>query len=172
MSSKLFHTVVAFGITLGAASVGCSAEPVDAPASSESAVVSKDNSEATDTKVDTDKAQPAAEKDRFCEVAWPTTKGGPRPAKAQACIDPQNQCGVYPGGIFSQDTCYEVAADGTTCNAKEVWMFCKDTGTSHEWTCPSGTIKVNQCVWPAPDGSDNTTKERPERPVGGYGYGG
>lgn len=159
MSSKLFHTVVAFGITLGAASVGCSAEAVDAPASSEAAVVSKD-----------DATQPApAETDRFCEVAWPTTKGGPRPAKAQACIDPNHECGVYPGGIFSQQTCFEVSADGATCSNKEVWMFCKDTGTSKEWTCPGGTKKVDQCVWPAPDGTDITTNVRPERTAGAYG---
>ena len=147
MSSKLFHTVVAFGITLGAASVGCSAEPVEAPASSESAVVSKDDTQPTET------AAPTHDCDRVCEVAWPTTKGGPRPSQAQACIDPTHACGDYPGGLFSQETCYEVQADGATCNVtKEVWMFCKDTGTSKEWTCPSGTVKVDQCVWPAPEG--------------------
>lgn len=172
MSSKLFHTVVAFGITLGAASIGCSAEPVDAPASSESAVVSNDKTEATDTKAaDTE----AATTDPFCELqAWPTTKGGPRPARAQACIDPTHACGVYPGGVFSQDTCFEVSEDGATCTNKEVWMFCRDASYSREWSCPSGTKKVSECVWPAPDESGNpntgkTTTERPERAVGGYG---
>lgn len=150
MSSKLFHTVVAFGITLGAASVGCSAEPVDAPQSSEAAVVSTNDSEPTDPKLDTDKTQPAAQKDRFCEVAWPTTKGGPRPTQAQACIDPDHLCGVYPGGVFSQDTCFEVEETTSTCNSKEVWMFCKSTPAGHEWTCPVGTKKVDHCVWPAP----------------------
>jgi len=188
MSSKLFHTVVAFGITLGAASVGCSAEAVDAPASSEAAVITADDKGATDTKVDTAKTEPAktaapglptdVEKDRFCEVAWPTTKGGPRPDIA--CADPQHQCGTYPttnpdlaelGLWYGAKSCYRVEADGTTCNSSEVWMFCKDTTTSHEWACPKGTIEATQCVWPTPDNSGNTTTERPERGNGEGAYG-
>lgn len=152
MSSKLFHTVVAFGITLGAASVGCSAEPVDTPASSESAVVTNDGTYANDTtKVDPDTTEPV-EKDRFCEVAWPTTKGGPRPTDAQACIDPKHECGDYPGDIFFHDICYEATADGV-CNFNQVWMSCKDVGASHEWACPSGTLPTSQCTWPVPDDS-------------------
>lgn len=148
MTSKLFHTVVAFGITLGAASAGCAAEE-PTPASSEAAVVTKD---ATETKpVEAGKTGEATkEKDRFCEVAWPTTKGGPRPATAQDCIDPAHDCGVYPGGTFSRDVCYE-ADEASTCDGREAWMFCKETAPGvHAWTCPKGTVKGDQCVWPEP----------------------
>jgi hypothetical protein len=184
MSSKLFHTVVAFGITLGAASVGCSAEAVDAPASSEAAVITTDKTEPTDTKAEGKPATatppglpPAGEKDRFCEVAWPTTKGGPRPDFS--CIDPTSACGTYPSvdpdlaeigiGFWNAPTCYEVAADGN-CTTKETWMFCKTESTSHEWACPAGLKKSTECTWPAPDNSGTTTTESPNR--SGYGYGG
>jgi hypothetical protein len=50
MSSKLFHTVVAFGISFGAAtSVGCAAAPADEAAQSEAAQTASDNAANTVT---------------------------------------------------------------------------------------------------------------------------
>jgi hypothetical protein len=83
-TSRLFQAIVGFGIALGA--VGC--------ASSES---QDDEAAATEA---------AQTHDPFCEVSWPTTKGGggPRPSTAQACIDPHHQCGDYPGVSSSDHT--------------------------------------------------------------------
>jgi hypothetical protein len=147
MTSKLFHTVVGFGIALGAATMGCSAESADGSVSANSA----------ETTTSNDTTQPAPKADPFCEVGWPTTKGGPRPARQQACIDPQNQCGAYPGltGLHtSREVCVK-AADVHSCGTDEqddAFMFCKDNADgTHGWACPSGTIPVDQCVWGSGD---------------------
>jgi hypothetical protein len=135
MASKLFHTVVGFGISLGAMSVGCSAPATDEAGTSEAAQVS-----------DQTAAAPTPEKDRFCEVAWPTTKGGPRPD--YACIDPQRECGTYPGQLFAYPQCVRVDATTHACDFERgnVWMFCKETSQScHEWTCPAGTVPQASC---------------------------
>jgi hypothetical protein len=107
-------------------------------------------------------ATPAAEKDRFCEVPWPTTKGGPRPAQSQDCIDPESECGDYPGVHhplgYSGVSCVHADA-ANVCDASQVnvWMFCKANGTRHEWTCPTGTVKVGTCTVPAtPDEGDSS----------------
>jgi hypothetical protein len=133
MASKLFHAVVGFGIALGAMSVGCSAPAADETGTSEAAQV----------------AAPTPEKDRFCEVAWPTTKGGPRPD--YACIDPKEECGTYPGELFFYPQCVHVDATSGACDFERgnVWMFCKETSQAcHEWTCPAGTVPQSTCAAP------------------------
>jgi hypothetical protein len=134
MASKLFHAVVGVGISLGAMSVGCSAPAADETGTSEAAQV----------------AAPA--KDPFCEVAWPTTKGGPRPEHSQACIDPKHECGTYPGQLFAHPQCVYVDATTHACDFERgsVWMFCKETSaTCHEWTCPTGTVLQSSCEAPS-----------------------
>ncbi|MBX3228671.1 MAG: hypothetical protein KIT84_08465 [Labilithrix sp.] len=154
MTSRLFHTVVGVGLALGAMSMGCAAEQAPDAATDTAQVTSYEPATEPVT-------EPAAQPDRFCEVPWPTTKGSPQPtpAQAQLCIDPQRECGSYPaqpGGWNESCVPTEVAGDVTTCQfTNEFWLFCKDTGASHEWSCPSGTIKVSECVWPL--------NEKPER---------
>lgn len=145
MTSRLFHTVVAVGLSLGAMTAGCAAEPAQ-ETGTDTAEVS------TYTPATEPVTTPTVTPDRFCEVPWPTTKGGNKPAESQACIDPQNECGEYPGlrfGRYSDETCVR-AAEVTACDFEqgEIWMFCKDTGTTKEWKCPAGTVPVNSCVWP------------------------
>lgn len=148
MTSRLFHTVVGVGLALGATTLGCAAEQ-EPDAATDTAGVSTYEAPVTPA--------PAVEADRYCEVAWPTTKGGPRPTDAQACIDPERACGTYPsesGFFWDSETCVRtaVAGDPNTCDFSlgggQLWLFCKDVGTSHEWACPSGTIKARECVWP------------------------
>jgi len=146
MTSRLFHTVVAVGLSLGTA-MGCAAESAPETASDTAEVTTY----TAPTGPTTTTPAPTVEKDRFCEVAWPTTKGGPRPAQAQDCIDPAAACGDYPGLQFgySNETCVR-AADVTSCDFEqgEAWQFCKANGTSHEWACPAGTVLVSECIWP------------------------
>jgi hypothetical protein len=136
MASKLFHAVVGVGISLGAMSVGCSAPASDDTGTSEAAQV----------------AAPTPAKDPFCEVAWPTTKGGPRPEQSQACIDPKHECGSYPGQLFAHPQCVYVDPTTHACDFERgsVWMFCKETSaTCHEWTCPRGTVLQSSCEAPS-----------------------
>lgn len=82
MSSKLFHTIVAVGITLGAA----------ACAASEPQTSSDEN--AITAAADNAGADKGAIVNAFCDAAWPTTKGGTaRPLHSTpACVDPTNAC--------------------------------------------------------------------------------
>ncbi len=141
MASKLFHAVVGFGISLGAMSVGCSASSGEESARTEAAQTES----AGGAQVD------AGTTDRFCEVAWPTTKGGPRPQQAMECIDPQRECRPYPGTLFDYEECRFETADGR-CDFERgaVWMFCKAGADGHDWACPSHTIVQSQCSQPGP----------------------
>jgi hypothetical protein len=96
-TSRLFHAVVGVGIALGALSVGCA--------------VSADPTEESNA---TEAAQTQGH-DPFCEVSWPTTKGGggPRPSAAQSCIDPHHQCGDYPGVSSGDHTANDATIDLT-----------------------------------------------------------
>jgi len=131
MASKLFHAVVGFGIALGSTTVGCAAPSGDETSTTEAAQV----------------AAPAPVKDRFCEVAWPTTKGGPRPEQAQDCIDPDRTCGDYPGEIFDYPQCARVDEETNACNLERprVWLFCKEETKGHRWACPAGTVLESAC---------------------------
>ncbi len=133
MASKLFHTVVAFGITLGSMSAGCSSPEEDVGAS-EAAYVAD--------------APSTPDADRFCEVAWPTTKGGPRPTQAQACIDPKGACGAYPGPVFGAVRCLPTNDAGQCDFASErtFWMYCRTDGSEPTWVCPSGTQRGDACT--------------------------
>lgn len=142
MTSKLFHTVVGVGIALGAMSVGCAAEPGSDSSSSASA----------DTTTTTNPSQPANDQDRYCSGAWPTTKRGGRPGAQQACIDPKNECGAYPGGgTFSWDFCFRADAKNVCSDdqSTNVWKICKDTSDGPKWECPTGTVEGDQCADPS-----------------------
>ena len=136
MASKLFHTVVSFGISLGAMSAGCSAAPAE------------ETSQAGAAQTERAVAEPPVA-DRFCEVAWPTTKGGPRPEPAMACIDPARECGPYPGQLFAYPQCVPVDGAGQCVgDGSRFWMFCKGDGDEHRWACPSGTVEGSTCPEP------------------------
>lgn len=152
MTSKLFHTVVGVGISLGAMSIGCAAEPGSDSSSNAAA----------DTTQSTDQTQPAYgnDQDRYCNVAWPTTKRGGAVAPAQACIDPKKECGDYPGGAtFSRVWCSPVNTDGTCVadpsDRNQLWQICKDTSSGPQWECPSGTTLTYSCPAP-PDNSSSS----------------
>src|SRR4051794_36976897 len=123
MTSRLFHTVVGVGLSLGAMTMGCAADPTPDTGSDTAEVSSygQPAEPAPTTAPTTTAPAPAGEKDRFCETAWPTTKGGPRPSLSKACIDPEGECGQYPGVHFigtrdyGGDTCVR-ATSVTTCD--------------------------------------------------------
>ena len=80
MASKLFHTIVGFGISLGAA-VACGGE-------SETRV--HEGSAGDGGVTPPGDAGPDAPPDAFCDASWPTTKGQPPPPLD--CVDPRGEC--------------------------------------------------------------------------------
>jgi hypothetical protein len=163
MASKLFRAVVGFGIGLGATSAACfgateggivgtTAEAV--PDGSTSAVPSPSSSGTTtadpgpgpaptpndasfdvtvvaDAGVDAPKDVGA---DAFCDAAWPTTKGNPKPP---ACTDPNDEC-VDAG---SPGYCVPVGDAGTCEWSGTFAPFC----VNQEWRCQPGTIDWGSC---------------------------
>jgi hypothetical protein len=163
MASKLFRAVVGFGIGLGATTAACfgatdagivgttaenvpdgSTSKVPAPSSSTSSTdpgptstpPPKDAS--SDVHVHVADAAADAPKDvgadAFCDAAWPTTKGNPKPP---ACTDPNNEC-VDAG---APGYCVPVS-DAGTCEWGDTYApFC----VNKEWRCQSGTIDWGSC---------------------------
>lgn len=122
MTSRLFHTVVAVGISLGAAA--CSAEAVDETVTTENAV-SADAVQNPDQVV----------ADAFCDATWPTTKGSflrPPPA----CVDPNDECESRPA--FE---CVTATEDNACSGFAGFYPVCK-AGT---WECKPGKIRQDQC---------------------------
>jgi hypothetical protein len=127
MSSKLFHTIVAVGIALGGATVGCSSPADDGQATSHDELTSASGQTANDTPP-ADPSAPSANPDAgaFCDATWPTTKGGIHHHPPPACVDPTGACrnqtpfecvSVTDGVCGGIDTYFSVCVDGAwTCN--------------------------------------------------------
>ena len=154
MASKLFRAVVVFGIGLGAASAACFGASSDTPerttegtdaststpesnASSSSSGSSSgdpsptpDGSSVADAAVDAPKDVGA---DAFCDAAWPTTKGNPKPP---ACVDPNGEC--VDAGV--PEHCYAVV-DGGCDVAKMTFPYC----VNKDWQCQPGTTNAAGC---------------------------
>src|SRR5687768_5431010 len=111
MKSKLFHTLVCFGISLGTAT-GCSgnSSEVEGPGGS------------TDAGVDPNDAATDAPPDAFCDATWPTTKGAPEAPHACAgeevaafCIDGEWQCGTNGSIPLQECRCFGMPPEGYVC---------------------------------------------------------
>jgi hypothetical protein len=125
MKSKLFHTLVCFGISLGTAAGcgGASSSEADGPGAP------------TDAGVDPGDASTDAPPDAFCDATWPTTKGAPAPPLE--CVDPMGECADkgWPTRCAMPVAPFECAAD-------EVATFCID----REWQCgTNGSVPLTEC---------------------------
>jgi hypothetical protein len=74
--------------------------------------------------------------DAFCDAAWPTTKGNPKPP---SCVDPNGECvdaGPTPRCVPVDDA---GACDWTVFETTAA--FC----VNREWRCQSGTVDWGTC---------------------------
>lgn len=165
MASKLFRAVVGFGIGLGLTSAAClgateggivgsTAENV--PDGSPETNSSSSSSGSSTTNPDPDAVSPAKDAspdatvvvdsgidapkdvgaDAFCDAAWPTTKGNPKPP---SCVDPNGDC-VDAGAPMR---CVPMD-DAGACDfgAFNTYApFC----VNKEWRCQSGTVDWGTC---------------------------
>ncbi len=157
MSSRLFHTVVAFGIALGAQGAACLGDAVDAappvePAEGGAGPATEDataDARASDTgsKGAVDGAAATGDGgasdaprdvilDAFCDAAWPTTKatpGGPTCGAVDACKD----AGAPPH-------CFTLTSETPllTCDSRAVLpAWCGGGG----WRCTAGSVTEDAC---------------------------
>ena len=75
--------------------------------------------------------------DAFCDAAWPTTKGNPKPP---ACTDPNGECtdaGPHPRCVPLDDA---GACDWSVIETTAA--FC----VNKEWRCQSGTVEWGTCL--------------------------
>jgi hypothetical protein len=133
MASKLFHTLVGFGISLGAA-VACGGA---------TGTIGNEGS-AGDSGMDPGDAGTDAPPDAFCDASWPTTKGQPPPPLD--CVDPLGECAHlgYPSRCGTPTAPW-------TCEGSETAAYCVDG----QWSCePHGRVPRDECrCWsPAPPG--------------------
>ncbi len=141
MASKLFHTVVGFGIALGAASLGCSAEATSTDSTDESALTEPASKPAETTPpCHADAGDAGPDWSAFCDATWPTTKGGVQPFPA--CVDPNNECNRSE--VFD---CAIALADGA-CKAdgRATLAVCAEA----KWQCKPGRVRTEDCkcwVW-------------------------
>ncbi len=134
-ASRLFHTIVVVGISLGA-SAGCgglAAGPDDAPANASS-------SGSSGAAARADAAPPDAIAAAFCDVPWPTTKGNntvlttPLPP----CVDPSAACADER--IDTVGPCLAVETDGCLDDpAAFFYPNCRGGA----WVCPPSTASSN-----------------------------
>lgn len=120
MASKLFHTLVGFGISLGAA-VACGGT---------SGTIGNEGAAGTSGDAGTD-----APPDAFCDASWPTTKGQPPPPLE--CVDPLGECAHlgFPARCATPTAPW-------TCEGTETAAYCVDG----QWSCePHGRIPLAEC---------------------------
>jgi len=162
MASKLFRAVVGFGIGLGTASAACfgatddagtttekadasASTPTITPPSSRDSAVDPAIDASSDVNVGADASLDApadtgldAPKDvgvdAFCDAAWPTTKGNPKPP---TCIDPNGHC----ADAGRPEHCYAPADAGGCDFSTSTAPFC----VSGDWQCSSGTTTFDKC---------------------------
>lgn len=150
MASKLFHAVVGFGISLGAATVGCLGAISDSAETGGDATRSPPSNTDGDTATspppttgDARAVEAAVDAGRdaivdaaFCDAAWPTTKGSA--ADPRSCVDPKGECAEagWP------TACYKLAPDGT-CDFDNAFAT---TCSAGQWQpCPSGSSPAGEC---------------------------
>jgi hypothetical protein len=134
MASKLFHSLVGFGISLGAA-VACGG--ASAPQGIGDDGAAGEGMHSPDAGTD-------APPDAFCDASWPTTKGQPGPPLD--CVDPLGEC-AHLGHPIRCATMTEP----WTCESIEMAAFCVDGA----WSCePNGRVPLSECrCWcPTPNG--------------------
>ena len=154
MASKLFHAVVGFGISLGAATVGCLGAISDSPETADAATTpptptgsspsdpsnpSFDGAPAFDATASdggADAGRDAIVDAAFCDAAWPTTKGSP--ADPRPCVDPKRECAEAGWPI----ACY-VATPAGTCDFST--SFATQCVGGKWQPCPNGSIKSEEC---------------------------
>lgn len=158
MTSKLFHAVVGFGISLGAATVGCLGAISDSPETTDAATTpttpptpngSSSTSDPPPTSFDgapvldatlgdggADTGRDAIVDAAFCDAAWPTTKGSP--ADPLPCVDPKGECAEAGWPI----ACY-VATPAGTCDFST--SFATQCVGGQWQPCPNGSIKSEEC---------------------------
>jgi hypothetical protein len=135
MSSKLFHTIVAVGITLGAASaVGCAATP-----DGESTTATGNALAASDTPANGNAADAGPDADAFCDAVWPTTKGGLHHHPLPQCIDPTGACAHLADGPFE---CSGVDAHDVCTDDLTTASVCIDGA----WACKPGRKPLDSCT--------------------------
>lgn len=130
MASKLFHTLVGFGISLGAAvACGGAAE-----------TIGHEGAAGDGARVPGD-AGTDAPPDAFCDASWPTTKGAPEPPLD--CVDPLGECAHLGYPI----RCGTLIAPWT-CDSVETAAFCVEG----QWSCePHDRVPVTECrCWSPP----------------------
>ena len=135
-SSKLFHTIVAVGIALGSASaVGCaSPSDGDSQAATDNALYgTNDPAPANNADAGTNNPDAGA----FCDVPWPTTKGGLHHRPPPACIDPTHACANVAGGPVE---CAPIDAHGV-CGWDTKISVC----VNGAWVCNPGEQEVTIC---------------------------
>ena len=133
MASKLFHTLVGFGIALGTA-VACGG--TSSPEGSGDDAGAGSSAQPADAGTD-------APPDAFCDASWPTTKGQQGPPLH--CVDPLGECahlGLPP-------RCATLTGPWL-CSLIRHAAFCVEG----EWSCePGGRVPTTECrCWdPLPD---------------------
>jgi hypothetical protein len=145
MASKLFHTIVGFGIALGAASLGCSASTDESGATGESALT-EPSKEQTPPCAGDGGADSGPDWSAFCDATWPTTKGGTQ--KFPQCVDPNNECDRAQ--VFE---CSESVGEDGACNADKMWTL--SVCVNGTWQCKPGRVKTESCTcWIGGDWTD------------------
>lgn len=76
--------------------------------------------------------------DAFCDAAWPTTKGNPKPP---ACTDPNGECAAADAG--AQGRCIPLD-DAGACDWT-VFTTSAQLCVNKEWRCLPGTMSWDQC---------------------------
>jgi hypothetical protein len=157
-ASKLFHAIVAIGVSLGTACAGkvgadLSADEKTDPPKQDDAHAGHDASVADTQAQETSTADVVADAikdvaadvpwDAWCDAAWPTTKGSP---PLPTCIDPKTEC--------KQDEVFPcaVALDAKTCDQDHTTQTAS-VCVNGKWTCKPGRRAVQECTcWRGPSG--------------------
>lgn len=142
MGSRLFHTLVGVGISLGATGTGCGGQSTDAAESvTRGTTVGSGGSDfGGGSGAPGTAAQGGDGSDPFCDTTWPTTKGDP---PIPECVDPDHECQdefalrcLIPVGEFACDGGFE----------RSYAPFCVDGS----WECEAGLVPVTECKCLAP----------------------
>lgn len=158
MASKLFRAVVSFGIGLGATTAACLGATDDGGIAGSAADAVPDGSTSATPDPTTGPGQgPAAQDaspdvtvvadagvdapkdvgvDAFCDAAWPTTKGNPKPP---TCTDPNGECADAGQPHYCMPVDDAGACDWSS--PQTTAPFC----VNREWRCLGGTKSMTEC---------------------------
>lgn len=155
MTSKLWHTLVGFGIALGTSSACAGRSQLgdaetfrdDEPDGSVPLPSPLDAGATTiDAEPDPGDTAPDATLDPFCDVAWPPTKANPYPPQTTPCFDPLGECtDAFPIECFPMlgpKQCRVTVDGGYDRNfGRQGPLICVDGA----WTCGPGTLSWDAC---------------------------